>query len=77
MKNYAITSDDLFSLNENPGNTLVIGGGYIAIECAGFIRGLGNEVTLINRSTFMRVFDKDMAEKVMEEMADQGIKLMK
>jgi pyruvate/2-oxoglutarate dehydrogenase complex dihydrolipoamide dehydrogenase (E3) component len=57
LKDYAITSDDLFSLKENPGKTLVIGGGYIAIECAGFIKGLGNEVVLVNRSTFLRVFD--------------------
>ena len=66
LKEYAITSDDLFSLTENPGKTLVIGGGYIAVECAGFLRGLGNEVILANRSTFLRVFDHDMAKKVEE-----------
>lgn len=57
LREYAITSDDLFSLKENPGKTLVIGGGYIAVECAGFLRGLGNEVILANRSSFLRVFD--------------------
>lgn len=36
-----ITSDELFSLEKDPGTTLVIGGGYIAIECAGFLNGLG------------------------------------
>lgn len=64
LREYAITSDDLFSLKENPGKTLVIGGGYIAVECAGFLVGLGNEVILANRSSFLRVFDKDMAFKV-------------
>lgn len=64
LRNYAITSDDLFSLKENPGKTLVIGGGYIAVECAGFLAGMGNEVILANRSTFLRVFDQDMAFKV-------------
>jgi thioredoxin reductase (NADPH) len=57
LNDVMITSDDLFSLKKNPGKTLVVGGGYIAIECAGFLRGLGNDVVLINRSTFMRVFD--------------------
>ena len=57
LKEWAITSDDLFSLEENPGKTLVIGGGYIAVECAGFLKGLGNEVILANRSSFLRVFD--------------------
>jgi pyruvate/2-oxoglutarate dehydrogenase complex dihydrolipoamide dehydrogenase (E3) component len=73
LEKYAITSDDLFSLKENPGKTLVIGGGYIAIECAGFLRGLGNEVILANRSTFMRVFDKDIADKVVEIMEEEGV----
>jgi thioredoxin reductase (NADPH) len=66
LKKWAITSDDLFSLPENPGKTLVIGGGYIAVECAGFLKGLGNEVILANRSQFLRVFDQDMARKVTE-----------
>jgi pyruvate/2-oxoglutarate dehydrogenase complex dihydrolipoamide dehydrogenase (E3) component len=66
LTEYSITSDDLFSLKENPGKTLVVGGGYIAVECAGFLRGIGNEVILINRSTFLRVFDSDMASKVEE-----------
>lgn len=76
LKDYAITSDDLFSLKENPGKTLVIGGGYIAVECAGFLRGLGNEVILANRSSFLRVFDKDMAKKVVDQMEEEGATLM-
>ena len=76
LKQHAITSDDLFSLKENPGKTLIVGGGYIAIECAGFLRGLGNEVILVNRSTFLRVFDEDMARKVNEQMEEEGVKLM-
>jgi pyruvate/2-oxoglutarate dehydrogenase complex dihydrolipoamide dehydrogenase (E3) component len=57
LAQYAITSDDLFSLKEDPGKTLVIGGGYIAIECAGFLNGLGKEVIIINRSSFLRSMD--------------------
>ena len=57
LAKYAITSDYIFSLKEEPGKTLVIGGGYIAIECAGFLNGLGKEVILINRSTFLRSMD--------------------
>lgn len=76
LEKYAITSDDLFSLQEDPGKTLVIGGGYIAVECAGFLRGLGKEVTLINRSTFLRVMDGDMAFRVVDEMEQQGVNLL-
>ncbi len=59
-----ITSDDIFSLEKDPGTTLVLGGGYIAVECAGFLKGLGKEVYLANRSTFLRSMDQDMAEKI-------------
>jgi len=36
-KEFGITSDDIFSLPKAPGNTLVIGASYIALECAGFL----------------------------------------
>lgn len=52
-----VTSDDLFSLEKDPGTTLVVGGGYIAIECAGFLAGLGKKVHMLNRSTFLRTMD--------------------
>jgi len=36
----AITSDDVFSKATSPGKTCVVGAGYVALECAGFIAGL-------------------------------------
>ena len=69
-----ITSDDLFSLDKNPGKTLVVGGGYIAIEWAGFLKELGNEVIMINRSSFLRAFDKTIAGKIMEGMVGDNLK---
>lgn len=38
---HGITSDDMFSLQEPPGKTLIVGASYIALECAGFLKGLG------------------------------------
>ena len=43
---HCITSDDLFSLKSAPGKTLVIGGGYVALECAGFLSGIGFDTTV-------------------------------
>ncbi len=34
---YGISSDDIFSLKRPPGKTLVVGSGYIGMECAGFL----------------------------------------
>lgn len=50
----AITSDDIFSLKNPPGKTLVVGGGYIAVECAGYLRTIGFPVTLMTRSKYLR-----------------------
>ena len=44
---YGITSDDIFSLSHNPGSTLIVGASYIALECAGFLKGLGVDVTVM------------------------------
>lgn len=45
-REHALTSDDLFSLRTSPGKTLVVGASYIALECAGFMRELGLDVTV-------------------------------
>lgn len=53
LKHVAITSDDIFSLNNSPGKTLIVGGGYVAMETAGFLSGLGFPVTLMTRRRFL------------------------
>jgi thioredoxin reductase (NADPH) len=70
-----ITSDDLFSVKKDPGTTLVIGGGYIAIECSGFLAGLGKKVHLLNRSeTYLRTMDQDMAVKIIDQLQEEGVR---
>ncbi|VVC44920.1 Hypothetical protein CINCED_3A017509 [Cinara cedri] len=75
-KEYCITSDDIFSLSTPPGNTLVIGAGYIGLECAGFLRGLGYEATVMVRSVILRGFDRDMVNLVQAEMEEKGVKFL-
>ena len=41
---HCITSDDVFSLEAPPGKTLVVGASYVALECAGFLRGVARHV---------------------------------
>ena len=57
-REYGITSDDLFSLKTPPMKTLVIGASYVALECAGFLAGIGFDVTCMVRSIFLRGFDQ-------------------
>ncbi|KAM7346437.1 thioredoxin reductase 1 isoform 3-T3 [Cochliomyia hominivorax] len=70
---YGITSDDLFSLDREPGKTLVVGAGYIGLECAGFLKGLGYDATVMVRSIVLRGFDQQMANIVADSMVERGI----
>lgn len=74
---YGITSDDLFSLNKEPGKTLILGAGYIALECAGFLNGIGYDVTVMNRTKVaLRRFDQQMARLLVNELEARGIKFL-
>lgn len=72
-KEYCISSDDLFWMKKAPGKTLVIGAGYIAMECGGFMNGMGHDTYIMVRSTPLRNFDQDMIKKVVEDMTDHGV----
>lgn len=65
---HGITSDDIFWMKNKPGKTLIIGASYIALECAGFLRGFGIDVTVMVRSILLRGFDQQMANKIGEYM---------
>lgn len=74
---YGITSDDLFSLDKEPGKTLILGAGYIALECAGFLNGIGYDVTVMNRTQVaLRRFDQQMARLLVHELEERGIKFL-
>uniref|UniRef100_I2CP09 Thioredoxin reductase n=2 Tax=Nannochloropsis gaditana TaxID=72520 RepID=I2CP09_NANGC len=73
---YAVTSDDLFTLKTPPGKTLCVGGSYIALECAGFLTELGNEVHVAVRSILLRGFDRQCAEKIGAVMQEFGTEFL-
>jgi pyruvate/2-oxoglutarate dehydrogenase complex dihydrolipoamide dehydrogenase (E3) component len=73
-KEYCITSDDLFWRKAPPGRTLVVGASYVALECAGFIKGCGFDTTVMVRSILLRGFDQQMADKIGSYMESHGIR---
>ncbi|KXS12547.1 thioredoxin reductase TR2 [Gonapodya prolifera JEL478] len=72
-----ITSDDLFSLSKPPGKTLVVGASYVSLECAGFLTELGYDTTVMARSIFLRGFDQECAEKIVDYMSAHGTKFIR
>ena len=65
---YALTSDDIFLRKKEPGKTLVVGGSYTALECAGFLSCFGYKVTLMTRNEYLRGFDKEMVEMIKDSL---------
>ena len=70
---HAITSNEIFYLDEQPKRIVVVGGGFIALEFASIMDGLGSDVTLMYRGDlFLRGFDNDMREHLREEMTNNS-----
>jgi len=76
-KELCISSDDLFSLAAPPGKTLVVGASYVALECAGFLTGLGYDATVMVRSILLRGFDQQMANLIGDYMERHGTKFVR
>lgn len=73
-KEYVVSSNEMFALEHLPKRVLIVGGGYIAVEFAGILHGLGVETTLSYRGDkLLRGFDDDVRDFVAQEMAKKGI----
>jgi glutathione reductase (NADPH) len=73
---HVITSNEAFFIESLPKRSLVVGGGYIAVEFAGIFAGLGIESHLSYRGPlFLRNFDQDVRNVVAEELDKKGINL--
>lgn len=72
----AATSNELLDLSTLPEKVGVIGAGYIALEFACILRGLGSEVSVFYRGDLpLRGFDEGIRNQLVTAMALQGIKL--
>lgn len=73
-----ITSDGFFELEQLPRKVVTIGAGYIAVELAGVLHGLGSEVTMVlRRDRFLRTFDATLSDTLMEVSESVGIRFRK
>jgi glutathione reductase (NADPH) len=74
---HTITSDDMFQLQEQPKHAVILGSGYIGVEFACILQGLGTQVTLITRSDkILRGFDEEIRTEVQAGMEKHGIKII-
>jgi len=70
----AMTSNDVLNLRQVPSSLLVVGGGYIAVEFASIVSGLGAKVTMACRDTFpLRGFDADLRTRLARALTERGV----
>lgn len=73
---HGISSNEMFYLDQLPKTAVILGGGYIAVEFAGILNGLGVETHLVYRgSALLKSFDREMVEKVQEGMQAKGVRI--
>lgn len=58
-----------------PKSVVVVGGGYIGVECAQILNSYGVKTTLIVRSGLLSFVDKDVTEVLTKEVKNSGINL--
>ncbi|MFZ6655220.1 glutathione-disulfide reductase [Undibacterium sp. TJN19] len=72
-----ITSDDFFHLPALPAHAVVKGGGYIAVELASILNGLGCKVSLVQRGAqILRNMDSDLGHFLISEMRKKGVDMV-
>lgn len=73
---YGINSDGFFELDALPKRVAVVGAGYIAVEIAGVLNGLGTETHLfVRKHAPLRTFDPMIVETLVEVMNAEGPQL--
>jgi glutathione reductase (NADPH) len=74
---HALCSDDMFLLPELPKRLIVAGGGYIGVEFASMMSGLGCEVTVvIRKEQILRGFDDEVCTLLQAALVKRGVKFV-
>jgi len=72
-----LTSNEIFDLAALPKSIIIAGGGYIAVEFASILRGLGVEICLVYRGTrILRRFDGELRALLEQCLQERGVKFV-
>ena len=73
---HVISSDQVFFLDKLPETIVIVGGGYIAVEFAGIMNGLGVDTHLVYRGDkLLKNFDQPSAQFAANEMQKKGVNI--
>lgn len=73
---YAITSDEFFTLKNQPTHCVIVGGGYIGVELASLLNKLGTRVSLVVRNNqLLKNFDYDLRSRLADALQKDGVRI--
>ena len=76
-KQHVVTSNEMFFLKQLPKRIIIVGGGYIAVEFANILHGLGVNTTICHRGhKLLRGFDEDIRDFLADQMTRKGIHIL-
>ncbi|MCU0548052.1 MAG: glutathione-disulfide reductase [Leptolyngbya sp. Prado105] len=76
-REFAIVSDQMFHLPEQPQHFAIVGGGYIGVEFAGILQGLGSQVTqIVREEQILDRFDDLIRAGVQKGMTQHGVQFL-
>ncbi|MGR8997471.1 MAG: glutathione-disulfide reductase [Gammaproteobacteria bacterium] len=76
-KQHVVTSNEMFFLEQLPKRIIIVGGGYIAVEFASILHGLGVNTTICHRGhKLLRGFDEDIRDFLADQMTRKGIHIL-
>ena len=70
-----LTHESAFELKSLPVSLVVLGGGYVGVELAQMFARLGSKVTIVQRSTVLKVVDDDVAQKLVHYLQAEGVQV--
>ena len=71
---HALSSNEVFLLEQLPKRIVIAGGGYIANEFAGIFHQFGSHVTIVNRSdAILRGYDEQIRDRLLQISMSKGI----
>ncbi len=74
---HGLTSRHMFTLSEQPQHLAIVGGGYIGVEFAGIMNGLGSQVTqIIRHERILMGFDEDVRSHLQDAMSKRRIRFL-
>ncbi|MGB9620598.1 MAG: dihydrolipoyl dehydrogenase family protein, partial [Armatimonadota bacterium] len=72
-----LTNESAFELNELPPSLIVLGGRYVALECAQMFARFGSQVTILQRSNRILPSESaDLTEALTAYLSEEGIRVV-